>query len=1299
MLSPANSSHSLMTIDLPELAEDLRRSGSVDNTSVQVDDTSENIEPHSVCVVPEISTDETRGGQLEQNSSNLIETIPKTPHVRPQVPRIRCPHCDERPEGFRGTHELDRHIARAHAPKRKGYICVDASEGKDFLANCKHCRNKKVYGAYYNAAAHLRRAHFHPRQRGRKNKNEEKRGGVGGGDDPPMDYLKMHWIAEIEVENTDTDNYLSTESRPQLQARPTDGGPLVDHTHDSFVTTSQAHSGSRTQTDLHVVSATKSDSGYHSGYGTDTASVCSVDSTGSSLGLPQDLLQNFIAFFGDMLIEETGAEKWFRHTLENQSGDEIEKRLAEILRGYAIDLASDSAESRKQKRSHEHPPLHVSEQDQQVLDGATRLIRRYRSRIARYVRNNAVPVGVDVMSFPHHLQRLGEPLSINERIGLIERSEFGKQDLPDEYLHLEAKEDLFDDGEAELCANLELVQNVLESSETFHRMTLELRRKLYHDDMESMDMVRLCIESSVPRPKETFVVDLALEEFMKHQYGDKFPSFGSIVVITGSALYAQATTCGQYLMQTWPETGALMTQLLDVSLTRKRTALVTTNVASGRLESSVSAEIRPSGDILVIVDGNDQRLRVEIAQQLAWIASALSLPPHGYEVAYAKPVMYRSTTTSNISEILIDVQHDPLHATETPCWLSLFSGAVIASGFPIADRDREVGLEISLDLLAGLAGVCHAVEFEGGVVMKGFSHLFVPVQKTSDRIQWHAVSSTDEDRRLTYREGLSRCGTRALSSEVSLHDIQQCRTIVGWCSTAKSRLGSDSITYESIDYSGAPTADSSIRCAGGTLGFQQIGTAGLSFRFGVKDGRCHFQRSGPYRSIITAAEITPIVLYDTGDRRAWLVPATDVMLHILQHRCSLGLYEIGQKRLKIDTNVPPDSSAKTVLLQQELLSLSEGGDYKFRDAILNIWSLIEFLIDENVTRDRNSPGATMKSPLRECLSGFEFKAVVQERSPFHQKQASLEKTHGGWPLLVRDIDALVLMANGFDDILMPADTGNRGLCRYWQRVPKGYDYMATSTKTVIELYDVAGCRLDRKYVTSTRLQWHRGASMLFEDCRETTSWNCSCNRLQRILPKSTLTPIVAPGVIAKAGAVIFGHADSTLGSFASRTRIHATNGSTFWSQNIVPLSVPINLPATKHRIRADHNSSSGDDGSSNTLSACSTITQAGPAGPATPEDATSIPFATCPQKSKQSHTNLNIPLEICNDGDDNLLSNNARHQMKSAQDIIHEGVQDNAQNVKDEVPDTVSSSADRFMQTKPKRSLWRRVGFRRLTGS
>lgn len=142
------------------------------------------------------------------------QAIEKSAYIRPQHDKLVCKLCNEYPLGFRGEHELRRHYDRAHATTRKVWICVDplatdpshkTSEGwrpTRPLEICKQCKQQKSYNVYYNAAAHLRRAHFCPRKRGRKARGEEReaRAGKAGGDWPPIEWLKMHgWLREIEV--------------------------------------------------------------------------------------------------------------------------------------------------------------------------------------------------------------------------------------------------------------------------------------------------------------------------------------------------------------------------------------------------------------------------------------------------------------------------------------------------------------------------------------------------------------------------------------------------------------------------------------------------------------------------------------------------------------------------------------------------------------------------------------------------------------------------------------------------------------------------------------------------------------------------------------------------------------------------------------------------------------------------------------------------------------------------------------------------------------------------------------------
>ena len=156
----------------------------------------------------QLSSSSCAGADMARTRSEdgLKVGIPKNhTYVRPQHPKVFCDQCDIKPEGFRGPHELRRHVENKHSPTRTVWVCKDRSPDKKFLSKCKACNDGKMYGAYYNAAAHLRRIHFHAKQKGKKGKGnpkEKPRGGDGGGDDPPMEIIKL-WIEASQVSKDD----------------------------------------------------------------------------------------------------------------------------------------------------------------------------------------------------------------------------------------------------------------------------------------------------------------------------------------------------------------------------------------------------------------------------------------------------------------------------------------------------------------------------------------------------------------------------------------------------------------------------------------------------------------------------------------------------------------------------------------------------------------------------------------------------------------------------------------------------------------------------------------------------------------------------------------------------------------------------------------------------------------------------------------------------------------------------------------------------------------------------------------
>ncbi|KAF2139010.1 uncharacterized protein K452DRAFT_310970 [Aplosporella prunicola CBS 121167] len=866
---------------------------------------------------------------------------------------------------------------------------------------------------------------------------------------------------------------------------------------------------------------------YHNTEGTGTSFVYPSGFSDSSVSFSNDILEEATTSFGNLLIKDSGAQGWIGHALSRHGPGTIERCLENAQLKYSDKLYYNA---RRLQMSLLYSSSIVDDMYYrfETMIGVMWLMRNFRYKIAQIFIANARTRSEEPKIKPCCFQELGRKLLLVMRSGPLDEQSAGITESVDHNGYADKSH----------LANPDVIKDYLVSEIRFKDMVADLRRRFFYDgqsQMQNIDRVVCrglasdssnCLSCSVsegsPDPfestKETdgarfkchhrtsFSVDWDPLKFMDSQYGSIRTLLGKVVTLTGSAICAHATTCQDYIRTVWPSSGPILLAALEEALkmANNKSAPKTPYHATVRqddVEVYVRLPLDSSPDGLhhrmVTACGSKARL-VEIAQQFCWLGAALGASGPEEQIHYAESsIAYFER--SSVFAIWFDTK--PLRPDENCCWLPLFGNAVIAAGFPIPPRQGEIGLEVSVDTIAGILGIQHAVEYNGGVVMKGFSSLLVPVAKNDRTIQWHLITNESPDIRLSYQDGLRRCKDRLMRDVVGLDAIRTTRAIVGW-----------------INFTGA------------TLGFQQFGVGQADFALGAKDGKCHFQRNGPYKNIISAAEKTPVVLYDTFERRAWLVPAANVILHLAQHRHWLEPYEFRGKRVKLFSATTSHGSAREILLQNAKNQLSDDEEYTFKDLVLNIWSLLEFLLDQNVQSDCTR-GAPIRGTTRDVIQGFEFKAISEERSPFHRKHAYIQKSSSGWTNLVRDIDALVLFASGFEDIIRPTPE-IRGLCHYWQSVPKSRDYLAASVKSLQDLYDVAGCRLSKEFLTYTHLQWHRGSSILFEPCKTPNSYRCSCNRLQQIVGPVSVGRVVPPGLLQDEGAVIFGRDGNLLSELA-----------------------------------------------------------------------------------------------------------------------------------------------------------------------
>jgi hypothetical protein len=110
-------------------------------------------------------------------------------------------------------------------------------------------------------------------------------------------------------------------------------------------------------------------------------------------------------------------------------------------------------------------------------------------------------------------------------------------------------------------------------------------------------------------------------------------------------------------------------------------------------------------------------------------------------------------------------------------------------GFPMPYRSRlGTGLEIPLNILAGLVQANQVDVFSNKLFIKGFSSLLIPIEYIRDQHQmmWHLRYNAHGDR-ISYLDGIEAHG-----GHVTQADLESSRHILGWCSDARCFAGMSS---------------------------------------------------------------------------------------------------------------------------------------------------------------------------------------------------------------------------------------------------------------------------------------------------------------------------------------------------------------------------------------------------------------------------------------------------------------------------------------------------------------------------
>lgn len=362
--------------------------------------------------------------------------------------------------------------------------------------------------------------------------------------------------------------------------------------------------------------------------------------------------------------------------------------------------------------------------------------------------------------------------------------------------------------------------------------------------------------------------------------------------------------------------------------------------------------------------------------------------------------------------------------------------------------------------------IWYPMEYLDGFVLKGRSTIFIPTWKSQGSEQWHFLSQKNPHKKISMHAVRESC--RDVVQNVGIDVLRSARAFVGWAMDAEMHVGARTSGFESIRNSKAPFTPRRPRFGREmTLSIvtSELGFFNVNFRTKLVIPQSMF---GPVKrehilmeDMLLNSKEDPIILWDVGTARGWMVSelaALLTILHVLALRRTDGEALLERIPYAQQPSNDGEASYKAIREHQHLLSRSsdtDGENLPLMTQVKNIMAAMESRKEEVIKIDH----AFSKFSNSTYLHGWELTDIASSKPWFKEKRVALDDTCETWPSILADRpEVLVLLYQGVGDLIRPSL--NEPHCGTWKSVHKGRSYL-TATVMSITSMDLHCCAVDR----------------------------------------------------------------------------------------------------------------------------------------------------------------------------------------------------------------------------------------------